>query len=275
MCGRYVLVSSLKRIEKRFNLLPSKLNLFQPQVNLSIGQYAPVISGSSPDQLQLMQFGMTPFWAKKPMYLFNARSEGDRNKDNNPQYTGSMGIINKPAFRASIRRRRCLVIVDAFIEGSKQDRLNKPYLIYMRSGQRPFALAGIWDRWVHKATGEVLDSFAIVTTTANELLQNIGHHRSPVVLSVDQERAWIDPNSDLSQVVEMLHPYPSEQLNAYPISPKIKNPRAEGMDLLQPVGQRIYPLSDYELYQELRMQGMGETTARKRRSSSDPPTLFD
>ena len=277
MCGRYVVVSKLKIIEKRFNLLPTPEDLFGPMVNISIGDVAPVITNEIPDKLQMLQFGLTPFWAKKKMYLFNARSEGDHNKENDPNYKGAMGIISKPAFRSLIRKKRCLVIADAFIEGSKKEKLNKPFIIYKKNKERPFALAGIWDNWTNKETGEVTSSYSIITTVANELLQKIGHHRSPVILSEDQEKIWLS-DSPLDEVTRMLGPYPSEELNAYPISAQIKNPRNKDINLLLPIGERVYPEYEYEIHQELKLEGMGMTNARKRRlangNSSQEPDLF-
>ncbi len=268
MCGRYVVISKLKTIEKRFGTQPIPEDLFGPSPNISIGNYGPVIANNYPDQLQLFQFGMTPFWAKKPMYFFNARSEGDFNKEDDPSYTGAMGIIQKPAFRSSIRQKRCLVIVDAFIEGSKKEKLNRPYLIYMREGKRPFALAGIWDSWTNKDTGEVIQSFSIITTVANELLQKIGHHRSPVILSEQHEKEWLS-DIPLSEVTSLLKPYPAEELNAYPISPMIKNPKAKDFELLQPIGERVYPEYDYEIYESLKLEGMGMTRARIRKNEDE------
>ena len=75
MCGRYVVISKLKVIQKRFKTLPPPVDLFSPMSNISIGDKALVITNEQPEQLQLFQFGMTPSWAKKKMYLFNARSE--------------------------------------------------------------------------------------------------------------------------------------------------------------------------------------------------------
>lgn len=268
MCGRYVVVSKLKVIEKRFRVQPLPTDLFHPSPNISIGNYGPVITNQDPNQLQLFQFGLTPFWAKKPTYFFNARSEGDYNKENDIHYSGSMGIIQKPAFRHAIRQKRCLIVVDAFIEGSKKDRLNKPYLIYMREAQRPFALAGIWDNWTNKETGEIIHSFAIITTVANDLLQKIGHHRSPVILSQEHESEWLS-DIPLSEVTSLLRPYPAEELNAYPISPEIKNPKSKDFDLLKPIGERIYPEYDYEIYEQLKLEGMGMTRARMRKNEDD------
>jgi len=273
MCGRYVVISKLKAIEKRFNLLPSPDELFGPMSNISVGDKAPVITNRDPRQLQLFQFGMTPSWAKKQMYLFNARSEGNHNKDNDPSYSGSMGIISKPSFRSVIRKKRCLVIVDAFIEGPKKEKLSKPYLIYMKDKQRPFALAGVWDEWVNSETGEVISSFSIITTTANGILEQIGHHRSPVILDESEEKKWLS-EAPLSEITALLHPYSNEMLNAYPISPAIKNPRDKDLALLRPIGERIYPEHSYEIHQELKLQGMGMTTARIRKKD-EPPNKGD
>lgn len=270
MCGRYVVISKLKVIQKRFKALPPPDDLFSPMSNISIGDKALVITNEQPDQLQLFQFGMTPSWAKKKMYLFNARSEGDHNKENDPNYNGAMGIISKPAFRTSIRRKRCLIIADAFMEGPKKEKLSKPFLIYMRKKNRPFAFAGVWDEWVNKETGEVSSSYSIITTTANQLLQKIGHHRSPVILEEEDEQTWLS-DAPLQDITPLLRPYPSEELNAYPISPSIKNPRDKDFNLLRPTGDRVYPEYEYEIHQELKLEGMGMTTSRLRKRKEDPP----
>jgi len=256
MCGRYVLVQKVETIEKRFNVKAEGFE-FRPGYNISPGTFAPVISSEDPKTLSLYQFGMTPFWAKKPMYLFNARTEGDSNKDNDPAYQGAKGIISKPAFRKAIRSQRCLVIADAFIEGTVKEKLSKPYLVYLKDKERPFAFAGIWDTWVNEETGEVIKSFSIITTVANELLQKLPHHRSPVILPRKYEQNWLNSDLPLSDVTRMLKPFPSELMNAYPINPAIKNPRAEGPELIKSVGERLVPEYDIRTSQDVNLQGMG------------------
>jgi putative SOS response-associated peptidase YedK len=271
MCGRYVTVTSVSAIEKRFNVQQGEdfeRAPAPPSTNISHGNRAPVIASDRPGELQAMQFGFTPYWAKKQFYMINARSEGDQNKLNEPRYTGAMGILQKPMFRQSIRSQRCLVVADAFIEGPQHEKLSKPYVVYTRhkssdnSPSRPFALAGIWDTWTDPATGVHIRSFAIITTTACDVLQAIGHHRSPVLLDPKQERRWIDTTTPLDEVTSMLRPIQNGLLNAYPIDPQIKNPRAEGRHLLQPIGQRIFPETDLELTKSLQMFGMGESRSR-------------
>ena len=274
MCGRYVVISKLKVIEKRFNVLPSPPDLFGPLSNISVGEKAPVITDKDRDRIQMFQFGMTPSWASKKMYFFNARAEGDHNKSNDPLYTGTMGIISKPSFRSQIRSKRCLVIADAFIEGPEKEKLSKPYLIYMKNGERPFALAGIWDSWTDKSTGEVHDSFSIITTVANSLLQMIGHHRSPVILHPEEESTWLS-DAPLQDITKLLKPFSGDELNAYPISPSIKNPSDKDPNLLRPIGERLIPEYTFEIHQELKLEGMGMTSARKRKQDEGQGTLFD
>lgn len=266
MCGRYVVVTKIKEIEKRFGVVTSHPELFVPNANVALGQRAPVITGENPGELQFYQFGFTPSWAKKQMYVINARSEGDHNPDDDPHYTGAKGIIEKPMFRKAIRSQRCLVVADCFIEGPKKEALSKPYCVYLRDGTRPFAFAGVWEEWVNKETGEVVRSFAIITTVSNELMQNIRHHRSPVILTKDEEQVWLDESRDLGEITGLLRPYPASAMNAYPISAEIKSPRAQGIELLQPVGERVFPEFDYEIYQDLKLFGMGESRARERRN---------
>jgi putative SOS response-associated peptidase YedK len=270
MCGRYAIVTKIKEIEKRFGVVATHPELFAPNTNVALGQRAPVITDAAPGELQFYQFGLTPSWAKKQMYVINARSEGDHNSDDDPHYTGAKGIIEKPMFRKPIRSQRCLVIADCFIEGPKKEALSKPYCVYLKDGTRPFALAGLWDEWVNKETGEVIHSFAIITTMSNELTQKIQHHRSPVILTKDEERVWLDPKRDLGEITSLLKPYPARLMNAYPISPAIKSPRATGLDLLQPIGERIFPEFDYEIYQDIKLFGMGESRARERRNGENP-----
>lgn len=257
MCGRYILVQKVDILEKRFQVEAGPSFTWEPHFNISPGQLAPVITSEHPDKLQLFRFGMVPFWAKKDMFLINARSEGDHNQDNNPSYTGARGIINKSAFRKPIRSQRCLIPADAFIEGSTEEKLNKPYLVYLRNKMRPFAFAGIFDRWEHPVTGEWIHSFAIITTTANSLLQKIPHHRSPVILLPNQEKKWLRSDLSLSDVTAMLQPLPGQMMNAYPIAPAIKQPGFQSPDLIHPIGERLEPETEIVHHSELQLSGMG------------------
>lgn len=257
MCGRYILVQKIDKLEKRFNVIANNPSLWKPSYNIGVGQDAPVITSENPELLQVFTFGLTPFWSKKRMYLFNARSEGDRNTENNINYRGSKDIINKPAFRKPIRSKRCLVPADAFIEGTTQNGLDEPYLVFLKDKQRPFAFAGIYDEWVNKENGEIIRGFSIITTTANRLLQKIPHHRSPVILNPNDEKKWLNPKTPLTDITSILHPFPSDKMNAYPIDKAIKNPAINNPELLKPIGNPIYDESNNDINEKLKRSGFG------------------
>jgi putative SOS response-associated peptidase YedK len=257
MCGRYILIQKAEFLEKRFKVtVPDKVDL-KPSYNIAPGKYAPVITNENPHEIQLYRFGLTPFWASKSNLIINARAEGDSNPDNDPRFNGSKGIISKPAFRRAIRMQRCLIPADAFIEGPEKEKLDKPYVVYLQNKVRPFAFAGIWDNWTNPESGEIISSFAIITTVANSLLQKIPHHRSPVILHRDDEKRWLYNDLPLAEVTDLLVPYPGELMNAYPIAPTIKNPRADDPGLIHPAGERLTPEYDVHYNKNIRIEGMG------------------
>lgn len=257
MCGRYIIVTKIEKIEKQFNVAAFDPKLFHPSYNVSHGNLAPVITQESPKELSFFQFGLTPNWGNKQHYQINARSEGDKNKENDPLYRGRKGIFDKPMFRQSIRSRRCLVVADCFVEGPKKEKLNKPFVVYLKGGH-PFSFAGIYDRWINEETGQEISSFAIITAPQNNLMKQIGHHRSPVIIAKEFRQSWLDPDIDVGGISELMTPYPAELMNAYPISIEIKNPNASGPELIAPIGQRLNPEHDYKVVNEIGLQGMGK-----------------
>lgn len=260
MCGRYVIVSKIETIETKFKV-KSEVD-FRPNYNIAAGQKAPIITSEKPDELQLYHFGFTPFWAEKPTYVINARAEGDHNKENDPNFHGAKGIIKKPFFRQAIRSKRCLIPADAFIEGTTNEKLDKPFLVYMEKKARPFALAGIYDEWVNKESGEIFPSFAIITCRPNSLMQKIPHHRMPVILDEAYYKEWLNPETPLADATDLLEPYDPRKMNAYPIDPAIKKVKTNNKEALKAIGEPLLRSEDFHIENSLELLGMGETRAR-------------
>lgn len=257
MCGRFVLVQKIESLEKRFNAVANIDAELFPSHNIGIGDKSVIILNQDKPRIINAVFGLTPYWAKKKMYLFNARAEGDRNKDNDPNYRGAKEIINKPAFRKAIRSQRCLVPADAFIEGTTKEGLSKPYLVFLRNKVRPFAFAGLYDEWSDPDTGETIVGFSIITTVANKLLQMIPHHRSPVILSRHAEKKWLDNSAYLNEITDLLQPYDFNLMNAYPISDKVKNQKNKGRELIEPNGNLLISENDVIVTDKIVNQGFG------------------
>ena len=266
MCGRFIQIVDVELLVKRFGVKNPEQISVQSNFNVSPGDSAYVITNDKPDELQAFEFAFTPSWAKKKMYLINARAEGDLNKENDPNYKGEMGILKKPSFRTAIRSRRCLVIANGYFEGPEEEKLSKPFHISKKNGE-VFCFAGIWDTWIDHDTGEVDNTFGIITVVPNSISQQIGHHRSPLVLAKKDEKRWLDHKLPIEEVLSLLKPYPGEEFKAEAVSIRVKNPRNKGKDILIPINQGGSSEYDISAKKTLKLQGMGQN----KRKETPPP----
>lgn len=246
MCGRYTVVTKIEAIEKEFNA--TFLEDFPPHYNAAPSMRLPVITDQYPDQVQLFRWGLIPNWAKDHKIGYktiNARSEE---------------IVNKPSFRKPIRSQRCLVLANCYFEWKKQGESKTPHVIYVQD-QRLFAMAGVWDEWVDKTSGELVNSFSVLTTAATPLLHPL-HHRMPVILTKDQREMWLSKLS-LAEVTAMFRQYPQDLMNAYPIDDLVNSPANNEVDIMQPIGERIQPeIERYDTSKHVNLQGMGSRGQR-------------
>lgn len=264
MCGRYVIVANRVKIEKKFNLsLKSEIEI-EKNYNVAPGQFAPVISNDAPRDLQLFRFGFTPTWAKDNRLTINARVDSKKNNPNDAidyfDKGGKPGIFQENYWKTAIRSKRCVIIADAFYEGSKEEKLNRPFLVHMRNKQKPFAMAGVWSEFIDK-NGIEQKGFAILTVPANAVLQKIGHHRSPVILEDHAINSYL--KNDLSGISALLKPYNPNLMNAYPVSPRMKSWKENDIDLIQPIGQRVIKEYEEAFVEKLKLEGMGDNKRKK------------
>jgi putative SOS response-associated peptidase YedK len=273
MCGRYVIIKNIQRIEKKFGI---KLELAQPDLfehwssnfNVSATDLAPIIKNTAPRKLIMASFGYSPVWSEKRKCILNTRTEGKNNPDNNRNYKGGAGVLQSRMWGPAIRSRRCIVIADAFIEGPEKEKLSKPYVVYVIN-EKPIALAGLWNDWTNSQTGEVITTFSIMTHVANDICHKIGHHRSPVVLKKEDIGTWLNTDAPLAEAIQLLKPFDGS-MNAYPVDPKlIKSGRMKDKGVIQPVGERIMKESEIRIQDELKLFGMGESPARSRKKNEN------
>jgi len=205
----FLLVSNISRIEKQFRVVLNQYTQVLP-ASYRIGclDSSYILTTENPHELQTMKFGLTPHWSSKQMNILNARCEADKNKDDYPYYNGAKAIIQSNAFKRPIRTQRCLVIADAFYAVNAQ---NKPYLVYLLDKVRPFAFAGLYDKWLNSETNKIHYGFAIITTTANELFMQMGVKRMPVILPIGRENDWLKLDYPLYKVMKILDNYPASE----------------------------------------------------------------
>jgi putative SOS response-associated peptidase YedK len=174
----------------------------------------PAICSDNPGTVQMLKWGLIPSWVRNAeeadeirYKTFNARAET---------------IQNKSPFSSSFKSMRCIIPVKGFFEWQHAGKEKIPWYIYS-SENEVFTIAGIWSEWVHSITGDMLRTFSIVTTDANELMAEIHNSkkRMPVILDRDLEKKWINLSLTASELMQLMKPCPSEKLKAHTISPLI------------------------------------------------------
>lgn len=222
MCGRYTLTVDPADLQDAFPgfTFPAQVS---SRYNIAPGQPILVVPNDGMNHATFFKWGLIPSWAKDPSIgnrMINARGET---------------LAEKPSFRNAYKYRRCLIFADGFYEwqahpgsGSKV-----PHLIKL-SSNRPFAFAGLWERWQPADGSEVL-SATIITTHPNQLVSKI-HDRMPVILRPDAYAKWLDPTPLVpDRLHELLAPFPAEEMVAHPVSNLVNSPTNDQAECILPV----------------------------------------
>ena len=141
-------------------------------------------------------------------------------------------LAQKPAFRTSYKKRRCLVVADGFYEWSHAGSRKQPFFIRLKSND-VFAFAGLWDTW-HNPDGSIIESCAIITTSANELVGKI-HDRMPVILQPEHYAVWLQDKAREESLQLLLVPYPARAMEAYRVSNVVNSPQNDTPSCLKPI----------------------------------------
>ncbi len=226
MCGRYTITSSPEVLRALFGYFEQPD--FPPRYNIAPTQPIPVVRLEEGERhFALVRWGLIPSWVKDPnnfALLLNARGES---------------VIEKPAFRNAMKRRRCLVPADGFYEWKPMGGRKQPYYIRARSGT-PLAFAGLWETWTGP-NGEEVETATIVTTRANRLLGAI-HDRMPVIISPEAFDLWLDcANVDAVTASALIAPAPEDLLETWPVSAVVNRTANDNARLLEPVDPDAEP----------------------------------
>ena len=221
MCGRYTITITADSAREDLGLTGMPEG-YQPRYNVAPTQPVAIVADAEERKAEWMRWGLIPPWAKDASIgsrLINARSET---------------LIEKPSFRNAFAKRRCLILADGFYEWQKSGTPGvrpQPYY-FKRADGKPFAFAGVWENW-RSPEGEAVRSCALITTRANKLVKPV-HERMPVMLSGVDMWAWLE-ETDTGFLMALLHPYPEEEMTAFPVSTQVNQTRLDVPDLIQPV----------------------------------------
>jgi putative SOS response-associated peptidase YedK len=240
MCGRFARYSLLRELARHFKTEPASFDM-PPSYNVAPSQEIPVIvHHADARQIEKRRWGLVPFWARDASIgsrMINARVET---------------LISKPAFKAALKHRRCLIPADGFYEWQGRAGQKQPYYLCLPSGG-PFAFAGLYELWEDKqapAGAGPYQSCTIITTEASDSVKDI-HHRMPLIPKPEAYDAWLDPeNKDPGRLEELLRTRSVRELKRYPVSKRVNRVENDSSECLEPL-----PGTSFQESRELTLRG--------------------
>ncbi len=218
MCGRYVIKTPPALMRETFGY--AEQPNFPPRYNVAPTQPIPVVRiDNGRRSFALVRWGLIPAWVKDPRgfsLLVNARAES---------------VLDKPAFRNAMRRRRCLVPADGFYEWKREGARKRPFYA---AAKGPVAFAGVWEPWIGP-NGEEVETACIITTPANRTLRGL-HDRMPAVIPPEAFDLWLDcTNVDAVTASALLVPAPDDTFAAHEVSTAVNRAANDSAALIEPV----------------------------------------
>ena len=222
MCGRFTQTAPWEKVKKEFTVKKAaEENLFQQRYNVAPTQIVPIVRDSANDrEISTLKWGLVPSWAKDAEIgnrMINARAET---------------LAEKPSFREAFAKRRCIVPTSGFYEWAKTaSGAKQPFYFYLKE-KDVFGFAGLWEEWIDKESGELLETFTIITTAANDVLKPV-HDRMSVIVKAENYDEWLDPKfKDTSKLEKLLAPYPANEMDSHTVSRAVNSPTSDSPDLI-------------------------------------------
>lgn len=222
MCGRFAQPHSAEELARIFRARPT-VDLPGQRFNVApTDEVAGMVEHHGERLIEPFRWGLVPWYAedrKGAARFINARAET---------------VEDSPAFRTSFAKRRMIVPAAAFYEWYGADGRRLPFAVRRRDGD-PLALAGVWAVWRDPDTAERVYTCSILTTVPNDVVLPI-HNRMPVILDPSDWDLWLSDVAPRAHLRSLLHPFPSQPLEVYPVSAAVNSVRNDGAELLERVG---------------------------------------
>lgn len=214
MCFHNSMSAKAKRLAARYGRKSDVIEIVQDiideQYHVSAFNFPkyPIITTS--DEVQVFDWGLIPFWTKTEKNAAEIRRMTLNARDDT--------LFEKPSFREPIMKKRCIVPSTGYFEWRHEGNKKIPFYIYLKD-EPIFSMAGIYDRWLNRETGEEHHTFSIITTDTNPLTDYIHNtkHRMPAILSKEDEEKWLDASLTKTEIMFLLKPFDADQMDAYVI----------------------------------------------------------
>ena len=222
MCGRFEIHSAIEIIAKLFGIADWDIE-YSPSYNIAPSQDILIVINDGRRRFIKSRWGFVPSRSRDldaGYRMINARAET---------------AASSKTFKSAFEKQRCLVVADGFYEWRKEGTTKKPFYIRLKS-HKPFGFAGLYDVWM-SPDGAALTTGTIMTTNANELVMPI-HDRMPVIVPADKYDLWLGPEvRDSSAFSGVLNPYPSGEMELFPVTPKVNSFKYNSPECIRPLDE--------------------------------------
>lgn len=221
MCGRYSNKAKKEEIEAEFNVTINQDRIFHPRYNIAPTQLIDVILEAKGERIiNKLKWGLIPNWAKDDSLaakMINARAET---------------LTEKPSFKNAFKSRRCIIPASGFYEWQKTKDGKQPFYFYLKE-KAVFGFAGLYENWLDKQTGELVETCTIITTEANAVLSPI-HERMPVIIDPGYYSLWLNEMvKDTDRLQKVLVPYSAEKTDSYTVGKAVNSPFLDSAELIE------------------------------------------
>jgi len=203
-----------KRYGRKTNIIEMAQEILDEQYKITAFSHPDCAIITENESIEIAKWGLIPHWtktaddaAKFRKMCLNARSET---------------VFTKPAFRGSIQSKRCLIPATGYFEFQHTKHGVIPYHIFLRN-EEIFSLGGLFEKWYNPDTEETMQTFSVLTTSANSLCANIHNggknpFRMPVIIGKENEDLWLDNTLKENDIQHFFQPFDAAQMDAYPVS---------------------------------------------------------
>ena len=216
MCGRFTYKLTWEELVRLYRLtIDQPARNTQPRYNVCpTDPVDTIVESNGRRELATMRWGLVPSWWSKTikeikLATFNARAET---------------VAEKPFFREAFKRTRCLIPVSGYYEWQDTPDGKQPWYFTARDAPS-LTIAGLWDQWRDRPSGETLKSCTMIITEPNAFAAEV-HNRMPVLLAEKDFAPWLSGSAGL----ELLKPAANDLLRKWPVSKRVNSSRAPAED---------------------------------------------
>lgn len=234
-------------LEKYFEVAVNADQTIEPRYLIKHDRKAWVITSANKHEFKSFNYGMVPFWSKRPLMHYEAPVEGDTIKGEGITNLKKR-IILHPSYRKPIRESRCVIPADYIIVDSHTGQS----ILLRNTEGKPLVLAGVYDNWkAHISDVELYQGFSILTVPCSDELRTAGINRLPLFIAESNIKHWLRRESLLTDITALMRINEVKDMDAYPVDPLKVELDVNSKELIRPTGEHLLKIKKSDFGFEL------------------------